>query len=117
MSSQQMSKVDAPLVCIASSDDGLIFADGHDMYCVWKSNSRDCEWSGLRIDSNIPSVHHEFVCGAEVDMRRDTDDPVTPEIMALNDRMADALNKYFDGQRKQVDVEWKRLKVAVNNDV
>ena len=86
-----------PLTFVGAGTDGLLFTDGERLFFVWKASfsAPGVVWTGMEVkDPSIafPAISANW-CGAEVDMRNDDSDLMTPESMDLGDRMADALNR------------------------
>lgn len=100
---------------IAVGFQGIILTDGVKLYHVWKSGKQDApgyEWTGVEtreVTSAFHLVDPSMICGAEVDMRNDDEDSMTPEMMDLGDSVAAALNDFFNAQEKSGSAEWSRI--------
>lgn len=97
------------LTFVGFGPNGILFRDGERLYMVWPSRTPGINWSGMEVrrhDAAFTTCYPDW-CGAEVDMRQDESDPVTPEIMALADRMAKTLNAFFKNEEKRVAADLK----------
>jgi hypothetical protein len=98
-----------PLTFLGVGTEGLLFTDGARLFLVWQSNTDGVAWMGMEVphpDAAFPTIYPDW-CGAEIDMRQTDDDPMTPEVMELGDRMAEALNLLFRETEKRITAEWK----------
>lgn len=100
----------ARLTFFGLATDGIIFTDGQNLFLVWKSNSGECEWCGMQINSPLDGFDiggYTTVCGAEVDMRRTGENPATENEKNLGDIMANTLNSYFQDEEKRMLKAWE----------
>lgn len=111
-----MPETTTPLTVLGIGQNGILLTDGVNLYKVWESTSsaEGYEWYGMKVRT-VTDAFEAFVpdlCGAEIDMRQNDDDAMTPEIMDLNDRVAVTLNEYLKKPEAEITAKWEAVKKA-----